>query len=618
MPGMISEVEEVFVLWGIVFVVVNSNADQEPIGLSWIEINQGDVSLSSGSEDWRLLQESAADLPPSSNPEQVAERAGSDHRTYTYLVHFVDPDVASQISDGLPFQVSLSDQQGRVTRSAVTPGRFTPQRLATTDLGHAVLEIVQDLGPPEIAAVLLPSIQIEPLEALGPCFIDRAVAGGSGLVLDGWIGGLADRDVHVVTADLKTFVPKTQWALRRRLDVHEHLVNTGVIRNASDRHGFAAVLPTDADETARELFFLECDHSRDKTTFFGPVPINPRKDDREALDIVRYTFGEIQSLPKDIVSQVYRPLLGIPKSEAFAKQFRFGPPVPKSQPLVSIIIPFFGDAFFLNCVYHLQRVLGPGFELVLVVDDPRIWPEIYGRLASRSKSITVPTVLLQNGENYGFGRANNLGFMAASGDVVFLMNSDIMVMDPAPLHEAADAIRTRQAEGEPDLVVGFSLLYEDNTIQHIGMEFPQSSLVGGMHLADHPMKGLPFGLYRGEAIRSAPAVTAALMGLSSELYGRLGGFDPVYERGDFEDADLCLRAEQQGAEMQVFVRPGLYHLERQSIPSMGDGDLRQMVTYMNCVAFNQRWQTRLVPPEPDATPNSVRRIQVKKRAAVGA
>ena len=67
-----------------------------------------------------------------------------------------------------------------------------------------------------------------------------------------------------------------------------------------------------------------------------------------------------------------------------AKPFRFGPPVPKDEPVTSIIIPFYGDAFFLNCVYHLQRILGTGFELVLVVDDPRIWPEIYGRLASRS------------------------------------------------------------------------------------------------------------------------------------------------------------------------------------------------------------------------------------------
>jgi GT2 family glycosyltransferase len=428
---------------------------------------------------------------------------------------------------------------------------------------------------------------------------------------------VADREVHVVTADLRGFVPKSHWGIRRRLDVHEHLASIGALRGASDRHGFAAVLPIEADDSIRELFFLECDHSRDQTTFYGPVPINPRKDDREALDIVRSTFGEIQSVPQELVDKVYRPFLALPKSEAFAKQFRFGPPVPKDEPVASIIIPFYGDAFFLNCVYHLQRVLRPGFELVLVVDDARIWPEIYGRLSSRSKSITIPTVLLQNAENYGFGRANNLGFMAASGDVVFLMNSDIMVTDPAPLHEAAEAIRARQEEGEPDLVVGFSLLYEDNTIQHIGMEFPQSLLVGGLHLADHPMKGLPFRLYRGDPVRRVPAVTAALMGLSSDLYGRLGGFDTVYERGDFEDADLCLRAEQLGAEMQVFVRPGLYHLERQSIPSMGDGDLRQMVTYMNCVAFNQRWASRLAP-QPEASSKPARRFQVKKRAAVGA
>ncbi|MBM6582753.1 glycosyltransferase [Microvirga sp. BT689] len=613
---MISEVKEVFALWGIVFAVLRITADQEPDAVGPLEVAQGDVSLSSDSQDWRLLPDGGSDLPLSLNLTKEARRTGSGRRTYTYLAHFVEPDGASQINDRLPVQVTLYDEQGHATRSVINPGHFTPQRLAKTDLGEAVLEIVREAGPAEIASALLSLVQVESIEALGPSFIDRAVAGASGLVLDGWIAGLGDRDVHVVTGDLRAFVPKAHWALRRRLDVHEHLANSGAFRSATDTHGFAAVFPAEAEDSVRELFFVECDPARDRTTFYGPVKTNPRRNNQEALDIVRHSFGDIQSLPKDLVSQVYRPFLAIPKSEAFAKPFRFGPAVRKGEPLASIIIPFYGDAFFLNCVYHLLRVLGPGFELVLVVDDPRIWPEIYSRLASRSKSITVPTLLLQNAENYGYGRANNLGFMAASGDVVFLMNSDIMVTDPAPLHEAAEAIRARQEEGEPDLVVGFSLLYEDNTIQHIGMEFPQSTLVGGMHLADHPMKGLPFGLYRGETIRSAPAVTAALMALSSDLFSRLGGFDTVYERGDFEDADLCLRAEQLGAEMQVFVRPGLYHLERQSIPSMGDGDLRQMVTYMNCVSFNQRWQTRLAPPEPEAKP--VRRIQVKKRAAVGA
>ncbi|MFD0463204.1 glycosyltransferase family 2 protein [Microvirga aerilata] len=340
-----------------------------------------------------------------------------------------------------------------------------------------------------------------------------------------------------------------------------------------------------------------------------------RRDDNEALQVVRQAYGDLLALPTPVIDAVYRPLLAVPKNEALAKTFRFGPPTPEDEPVTSIVIPFYGDAFFLNCVYHLQRVLGPGFELVLVVDDPRIWPEIFAALSNRSTSITVPTVLLQNAENYGYGRANNLGFMAASGDVVFLMNSDILVMDSAPLEEAAEAIRARRAADEPELVVGFSLLYEDNTIQHIGMAFPTSSAVNNLHLADHPMKGLPFSLYRGESIRSAPAVTAALMGLSSDLYRALGGFDSVYERGDFEDADLCLRAEQLGAEVQVYVRSGLYHLERQSIPKMGDGDLRQMVTYMNCAEFNRRWQTRL---SPQRAARPARRIQVRKRASAGA
>ncbi len=70
----------------------------------------------------------------------------------------------------------------------------------------------------------------------------------------------------------------------------------------------------------------------------------------------------------------------------------------------------------------------------------------------------------------------------------------------------------------------------------------------------------------------------------------------MYERGDFEDADLCLRARQLGAEIQVHVHHGLYHLERQSIPSMGDTDIRSMVTYMNCAEFNRRWEAELTRP----------------------
>jgi GT2 family glycosyltransferase len=205
--------------------------------------------------------------------------------------------------------------------------------------------------------------------------------------------------------------------------------------------------------------------------------------------------------------------------------------------------------------------------------------------------------LVWNLANYGYGGADNIAASLSRGDVLFLMNSDILVKDATGLVRAAEAIQDRKRAGERELLVGFSLLYEDNTIQHLGMTFPRSSNMGNLLVADHPMKGLPIDLYEGDPVRPAEAVTAALMALSKDLFQALDGFDLRYERGDFEDADLCLRARRLGVEIQVHVHPGLYHLERQSIPLMGDTDVRAMVTYMNCAEFNRRWEAELTRPK---------------------
>ena len=108
------------------------------------------------------------------------------------------------------------------------------------------------------------------------------------------------------------------------------------------------------------------------------------------------------------------------------------------------------------------------------------------------------------------------------------------------------------------------------------------------------------------------------MALSSDLYQRLEGFDDVFGRGDFEDADLCMRARRMGAEIELHVTPGLYHLERQSIPRMGGAGFREAVTYVNCMEFNRRWGEILSDPAAleAATPPTTRSrsVTVRKRA----
>jgi GT2 family glycosyltransferase len=413
-----------------------------------------------------------------------------------------------------------------------------------------------------------------------------------------------------------------------RAQIAKHPVAIGEIHVGDDdadrvppqrKLGFTAVIPAPTGQMLDTIYLVDVDTLGLKATLYGPAVLSGWSSEQEGVRLVHEAFGPIQALPSSLIPEIYHPVLARPRGAARARRFEFGPPLDGATPLTSIIIPFYGDAFFLNCVFYLQRVLGPGFELIIVVDDPRIWPEVYGRLSASTDAITVPTVLLECDQNYGYARANNLGATAARGDVLVLMNSDVMVLSPAMLANAATDIRTRREAHDPEAIIGFSLLYEDDTIQHVGMVFPQSRLMGGLRMADHPSKGLPFALYESPDSRQVTAVTGALMALSASLFEQLGGFDPAFERGDFEDADLCLRARQMGAEIWLHSGPGLYHLERQSIRQMSDSDSRDMITYMNCVTFNERWnaaitaQARSHDNLPAAAPTQRRPVKLQSR-----
>jgi GT2 family glycosyltransferase len=590
-----------------------------------VVMEQGQVTLTAERAQWVAME--AAGQPGLSagrsrrgRPEVQPNHDAQASMATTYLVPFTG-DAVRHVHRALPVMMLLECGAADTRPTSMHVSTLDVARLRDHSFQAALSAVLQASGLAEVGEIVRAPIQIAPVEHLGAFRLEHAVYGSAGVVLDGWITNAASRTISIVSADLRCWATGSQIASRLPEGGAEAIGAAGH-DSAPRGQRFTTVLPVEYQERDCAFYVVDSDPAQLQATFFGPVTAPATEDRSLALQLVEQAFGPLPWLPRPLIRQIYRPLLALPKRTARAKPYRFGPPAPEGgEPISSIIIPFYGDTFFLNCVFHLQGVLGPGFELILVVDDPRIWPELYAGLSNRSASIRVPTVLLQNADNYGFGPANNLGFMVASGDIVVLMNSDIMVLNPDSLRNAATAIRARVGAGAPDLIIGFSLLYEDDTIQHIGMEFPRSPLVGNLHLADHPMKGLPLALYQGEAVRRVPAVTGALMALSSRLYQDLGGFDPIYERGDFEDADLCLRARQRGAEIEVHVAPGLYHLERQSIPGMGDHDFRAMITHMNCVEFNARWDGHLSSApvqgqEPPLRPRERKAISVRKRQAM--
>jgi GT2 family glycosyltransferase len=565
-------------------------------GMQWIEVDR----------------ERDAQLRRSESSKRPSIRKA---RANSYLVVFTGADLVASCGES-PVRVTLSSDLAPDTQLTLVSRPLSPERLRSPGFREALGRALQANGARGAASVLTASPQFGSSGDPSTFEITRLVLARAGLVLQGHGCFPRDHRIHIVTADLRSWANATQVAVRPE---HPDQRQADAVTPEQPQRSFTAVLARASHHRQDAFYVVIVDPTGANAVFHGPFSVTAEEDEPEAAQLVREGFGRIQDLTPEQIDAVYRPILALPRTQVRARRFEFGPPRASKQPLASIIIPLYGDAFFLNCIFHLQRILHPGYELIVVVDDPKLWPEVYGRIAARQSALTVHTILLQCAENYGYAQANNIGFMAAEGDVIFLMNSDVLVTNLAALDEAATTIREKQSAQQTEAIVGFSLLFEDDTIQHIGMEFPRSPQVGNLHVAEHPMKGLPVALYTGGTTRQVPAVTGALVGMSARLYQSLGGFDAVYERGDFEDADLCLRARASGAQIMLNVRLGLYHLERQSLRRMGDASFREMITYLNCVTFNHRWSASLSQQVPahDGAPGPIaeerRAIRVRKR-----
>lgn len=144
-------------------------------------------------------------------------------------------------------------------------------------------------------------------------------------------------------------------------------------------------------------------------------------------------------------------------------------------------------------------------------------------------------------DNIGFGRANNLGFSKVAGETLLLLNPDTELR-PGALAALLGALESMPGTG----LVGARLLDSDGGNQ-----------LTSIHPAPTPWNCAVdcdwirrrWWRIKGPGPDSPPveveAVSGACMMLRSELFRRLGGFDPRYFMYA-EDMDLCHRIRQAG------------------------------------------------------------------------
>ncbi|MBI4320006.1 MAG: glycosyltransferase family 2 protein [Chloroflexi bacterium] len=196
----------------------------------------------------------------------------------------------------------------------------------------------------------------------------------------------------------------------------------------------------------------------------------------------------------------------------------------------AIIVTYNSEAHIKGCLEALLRSTYPISQFI-VVDN-----------ASTDNTVRIVEAnfpmaqLLKNDGNLGFAGGVNAGLARATGDIIVVVNPDVVV-EREWLGELVKAVVDNPDAG----IVGSKLLFGDGrTIQHAGgiLKYPVA-------LSDHYGYGeLDVGRY--DRLRDVDYVTGAALAIRREVLQSLGGFDETFYPAYFEETDLCRRIKMAG------------------------------------------------------------------------
>jgi GT2 family glycosyltransferase len=253
--------------------------------------------------------------------------------------------------------------------------------------------------------------------------------------------------------------------------------------------------------------------------------------------------------------------------------------LPKA-PLVSILIATKNQADLLSqCVDSILDLTAyPSFE-VLVIDNGSDEPAAQHLL--RSLTGRPPCRVICDDGPFNFSRLNNRGAAQARGQILCLLNNDIVVSNPHWLGQMI-AFARRPSIG----AVGTKLLYPDGRVQHAGV------VLGANGLAAHAFAGEgDDGSYMGltKLPREVSAVTGACLVVAKDRFTEFGGLDARDLPVNFNDIDLCLKLRRAGYTNIVLPLDGITHRESASRAQQTTTATGQMRLAREADVMRQRW-----------------------------
>lgn len=183
---------------------------------------------------------------------------------------------------------------------------------------------------------------------------------------------------------------------------------------------------------------------------------------------------------------------------------------------VSIIIPFYNNWHLTHQrMMELYTHISVPLEIVLV-DDCSTDENIMGGMGWWKTQDRHSVICMRNPKNLGFGGSLNKGCQRASEDVYVLLSNDVQVSG-----DFVSVILQKLQEDEKVLIGGEVLSYDT-----------------GWNVLNINGKSVLF-----------PYAMGWLLACTKETWKDLGGFDPIFQKFDYEDLDLSATAVYKGYKL---------------------------------------------------------------------
>jgi GT2 family glycosyltransferase len=156
----------------------------------------------------------------------------------------------------------------------------------------------------------------------------------------------------------------------------------------------------------------------------------------------------------------------------------------------------------------------------------------------RNTLVNDPTLhVVSDTAPFNFARRSNRGSQAASGEILVFVNDDFV-----PIRSDWLELLTAPLADERVAITGGTLLFEDNSVQHLGV-----GIIAGSDR--HFYSGTNMSIPRVASLvamnREVDAVTGACLAVRADVFNDVGGLFEGFPL-NYNDIDLCLKLRQAG------------------------------------------------------------------------